>query len=63
MIRWLKRRRLAREGWAAMERCWFVPYASELTPRERAGIAELERRGAIQRDQGSLSGQLHWHRQ
>jgi len=53
--RWLQRR-AAR---AAFVRCYGVPYLKEINRREHAGMALLERRGEVVRDDGGLD--LHWH--
>lgn len=55
-IAWLEKR----AAWKAFDRCYGVPYLSEISSAEHHGMLLLERDGKIIRDEGFTG--LHWHR-
>lgn len=56
-----KRKRQAIDAaWRAFQRCYGVPYARELDPKEQYGMRLLEALGKIESDDGAF-GDLHWH--
>ena len=64
VIGW-RRRRAIKAARGAFDRCYGVPYETELSALERRGMALLERAGEALRDSvadGTAFTGTHWHR-